>query len=198
MLLNRRNMSLFILLLAVACGHDPKVKGTRYASSPVEYSEEQSLTLENAAAREVQAKYYVEIEFDKGSSKLSNSAKKSLQAIIDKGNEAGEIDDLIVLSWSDSEYPSKNISKLSKAQRKLAKDRNKTIEKYAGSIADLDVDTYNMAEKPNALKKWFNTKDEKIKDSLVNAGLSSEPDANVFAKKASKALIMVKLEEKKY
>lgn len=198
MLFTKKSMSVLVLLLTVACASKTKVKDADYNSSPraTNSDETQTLTLENAAAKETKASFFVEIKFDKGSAKLSESAKKSLQAIINKGNEAGEIDDLIVLSWSDSEYPNKNISKLSDHQRKLAKKRNKSVERYADSIADLDVDTYNMAERPNSLTKWIKTKDQRIKNSLVEAGLDRDPDAKLFASKASSSVILVKLKEK--
>jgi len=57
------------------------------------------------------------------------------------------------------------------------------------------VDTYNMAQQPNVLSKWFNTTDNKLKNTLVAAGLrttASEPSASPH--KASHALILVNAE----
>jgi hypothetical protein len=40
----------------------------------------------------------------------------------------GRVDEVIVLSWADQNYPSKEVSKLSKEQRNLADQRNDNVK----------------------------------------------------------------------
>jgi hypothetical protein len=147
----------------------------------------------NAAAVDAKADSFVEIKFKPGSSALTNNAKESLRSVVDQARTYGRIDDLIVLSWADQEYPSKSLKKLSVGQRNLADSRNKSIEEYVKSVRTVDVDAYNMAERPNVLSKWMNTSDAKLKDSFVAAGLSTTADENQYPSKASHSVILVKV-----
>ena len=86
----------------------------------------------------------------------SDAAKTSLTDVVGKAKLAGKVDEVIVLSWSDLEYPAKNSATLPRDQRNLAGERNRAIKSYLQAArSGVDVDTYNMAEKPNTLSKWF-------------------------------------------
>ena len=100
----------------------------------------------------------------------------------------------MVLSWSDYEYPSKNLKKLPKAQIDLAQKRNRSVESYIKSLKSVDIDAYNMAEQPNALSKWFNATDNKLKNALVSAGLPTTADDTQYPSKASHSVILIKVE----
>jgi hypothetical protein len=147
----------------------------------------------NTVAREAAAQNYVEIGFKQGSATLSESAKTSLNSIIKQTREEGKIDEVVVLSWSDEEYPSKNQKELPKKQRNLAEKRNKSIEKYVKSMRSVDVNTFNMAERPTAFSKLFNTDDTTLKESLVSAGLSTTADTGDYVNKASRSVILLKV-----
>jgi hypothetical protein len=151
-------------------------------------------SVSNAAANSANAYNFVEISFEPGSTGLTESAKSSLQQVVSQAKTAGKLDEAIVMSWSDEEYPAKDVKKLPKAQRDLADKRNKAVKDYVKSIQKMDVDTYNMASQPNVLSKWFNTTDAKLKNSLTAAGLPTTADSQQYPSKASHSLILIKVE----
>lgn len=148
----------------------------------------------NAVAQEANAKNYVEIEYQKGSSVLSESAKSSLRGVVDMARRNGSIDEMIVLSWSDYKYPSENSKKLPKPQIALAEKRNSVVEDYLKSLRDVSVEKYNMAERPSSMSRWFNTSDARLKQSLVDAGLATSTDSDSMPSKISHSVILVKNE----
>ncbi|MEK6773015.1 MAG: hypothetical protein AABY64_03665 [Bdellovibrionota bacterium] len=164
------------------------------ANRPHKTEESKADAVINSAANVAQAHSFVEIEFDKGSASLSENAKTSLKSVLDQARSAGSIDEVLVLSWADDEYPSKNLKQLPKNQRELAKNRNKAVETYIKTMKNVDVDSYNMAEQPNLFSKWFNTSDNKLKSSFIAAGLPTTADDPQNPKKASHSVILVKVE----
>ena len=107
----------------------------------------------------------------------------------------GKFDEVIVLSWADENYPSKELGKLSKEQRNLADQRNKNIKEYLISMKDLDVKSFNMAERPSSFSNLFNTADSELKNSMLHAGLSTTADKADYASKASHSVILIKAKE---
>lgn len=210
-------MSFNFLLLAAAlgCAHDGRnsgysVEGTGRTADEYADRERESYSTAtttdsrtsasenkmdvNAAASEVNAYNFVEIRFDPGSAQLTESAKASLDAVLRQAQSNGKLDEALVLSWADEEYPSKEQKKLSKYQRDLADDRNKAVKDYVKSAKSIDVDSYNMASQPNILQKWFNTTDNKLKNSLQAAGLPTTADSTMAPGKASHSVILIKIE----
>lgn len=154
-----------------------------------------SRAVTNAAAKEVRAHDFVEITFDPGSADLSRKAKRSLRNVIAQAKASGKIDEILVMSWSDQELPSTELKRLPKRDRDLADKRNVAIRKYIGeSTRSADVDTYNMASQPNALSRWFNTTDTRLKKSFMNAGLPTTADESQYPSKASHSVVLVKIE----
>jgi hypothetical protein len=113
-------------LLATGCSHEKKVSQSETKS----YEEAQSRATTAEAATEAGAKNYAEIKFDEGSSTLTDSVKKSLRSVLTEAKREGKVDEVIVLSWADENYPSKEVKKLSKEQRELANQRNKNVKDY--------------------------------------------------------------------
>jgi hypothetical protein len=183
-----------ILSNIVGCANAPQIvtEQDKPRTSFTEEAEGRAVT--NAAALKVKAHNFIEIDFKQGSALLRKSTKTSLTSVIDQANKDGKITEVIVLSWSDKEYPSKNLAKLPKRQRDLAKKRNTAIEEYVKTISSVSVVTYNMAEQPNALSKWFNTTDSKLKESFIAAGLPTTADALQYPSKASHSVVLVKVE----
>lgn len=142
------------------------------------------------------ASYVTELSFDESSANLDSSSKKKLDEILSRAKSDGKIDEVKVISWSDREYPTEKRGKLSKAQNELAERRANNIKKYLmGADQSLDVDTYNMAQRPNAVSKLFNTDNAKIKKSLEAAGIAHDRSDNDYPTKAGKSTIMVILKE---
>jgi hypothetical protein len=180
-------INFLILLLAVGCAHKPT------QVTEANKKEAEARYVDNSVANETDSSSYVEIGFKEGSATLTDSAKLSLNSIIKETRPETKIDEVIVLSWSDQEYPSKNLNQLPKEQRELAEKRNNNVEQYVKMMRDVQVNTYNMAERPTAFSKIFNTADSKLKNSLLSAGLSTSADSGDYANKASRSVILLKL-----
>jgi hypothetical protein len=52
-------------------------------------------------------------------------------------------------------------------------------------MRNVNVNSYNMAERPSSFSKLFDTADSKLKNSLLEAGLSTTADKYDYASKAS-------------
>ncbi|MCC2677911.1 MAG: hypothetical protein K0R29_487 [Pseudobdellovibrio sp.] len=166
--------------------------GTAAGMSASERSDSRSVS--NAAASQANAYNFVEISFEPGSTGLTESAKSSLRSVVEQAKAAGKLDEAIVMSWSDEEYPSKEVKKLPKYQRDLADNRNKAVKDFIKSVQKMDIDTYNMAAQPNTVSKWFNTTDARLKNSLSAAGLPTTAEQQQYPSKASHSLVLIKVE----
>ena len=147
-------------------------------------------------AKEENASYVTDLSFDHNSAKLDSGSQEKLDQILKRAKSDGKIEDIKVISWSDSEYPKEGHKKLSRAQNDLAARRANNIKKYLKEAdSSLDVDTFNMAERPNSVSKLFNTDNAKIKKSLETAGIAHENSKNRYPAKAGKSTVMVILKE---
>lgn len=135
---------------------------------------------------------FTEIDFKPGSAELSSSAKATLRSLLIQAQGMGSIEDIIVASWSDHEYPAV-VRALSAEQRELAQRRGQSVRTYLESLANVDVATHNMAERPQGLSRWFNTKESDLKNSLVLAGIPTTADNPQYPSKSSQAVILVKV-----
>lgn len=187
-------MAGILIFASIGCAKPEKQMGMQgNHSSYLEESEGKSIT--SSAVREVDGKDFVEIEFIKNENILSESAKGSIRNLITRtATGASRIDEVLVLSWADDEYPSKNLKKLSPDQITLADDRNKVIKDYIRSLKSVDIEQYNLARQPRIFSKWFNTNDAKLKQSLVSAGLPTTADELKYPSKASHAVVIIKTE----
>lgn len=164
------------------------------SSSPQRVSTNQTGSVTRSAAEKSDVHNFVEIRFESGSATLTDQAKTSLVSVIDQARADGKIEEVLVLSWSDKEYPSASKNRLTSYQADLADRRNKTIERYIETMSYADVDTYNMAKKPNLFSSVFNTSDTRMKNSFMAAGLSTTDDEANRNGKASHAVVLVKVE----
>jgi hypothetical protein len=170
-------------------------RGTPHRTNEANEILPDSTQVNNAAANEVKAHDFVEIAFDPGSATLTSSSRSSLNALLTQASASGKIDEILVMSWSDQEIPSVEAKRLTKADRDLATSRNKTIKEYLRTAREgIDVETFNMATQPNPLAKMFNTRDSRLKKSLLAAGLPTTADERQYPSKASHAVILVKIE----
>jgi hypothetical protein len=117
-----------------------------------------------SAASVTDATFVTELTFQPGSSKLTSAAKSRINELIRDAKASGKIEDIKVLSWADQEYPSEQAGKLSQAQRNLAEARTKEIRNHISAADnDIDVDAYNMAERPGAISRLMGTENAKLK-----------------------------------
>ena len=189
-------INIFTLLTAANCAYaEVNASESGITEPKISLSQEaNTLPISNTVPKEVKAYMSADIQFQVGSSVLTEEAKSSLNTVLEQAKQTGKVDEVILLSWSDAEYPSKNLKKLSKVQRELAKLRNEEVTKYLKSVKSVKVDAYNMAEKPNALSKWLNTNDNKLKKTLLSAGLPTTSKSTRYANKASHSVVLVKIE----
>jgi hypothetical protein len=153
--------------------------------------------VDRQVAKANDAALVTEVEFQKGSSELTDESKQKLSNILGQANNRGKIDEIKIISWADLSYPSEARGKLSRDQRNLASNRSNEVQKYVKDQADgyVDVDTYNMAERPNSFEKWFNTSDNKVKKSLEESGIPTTADGSLaLPDKTSTAMVLVVLE----
>lgn len=183
-----------LTISVISCTNSPKKPDPQEKPRLSFVEEEDGREITGAAAKQAQAHNFVEITFDPTSSELSKKALYSLGEAVSVAKKSGKIDHIIVLSWSDEEYPSKRHGKLSKVQRSLADRRNTAVKNYFNPMPNTDIDTFNMAERPNTLSRWFRTTDTKIKNSLVAAGLPTTGDELQYPSKASHSIVLLKVE----
>lgn len=137
-----------------------------------------------------------EITFEKGQSNLSEAAKQEIRNVVEKSKASGKkIDEVKAAVWSDREYPTQGqASNVPKADIDLAKKREKAIKDFIAKDLDLDVETFNMSERPNALQKFMGTETADVKKTLEARGSAPASDETGMLDhdaKASKAVIMV-------
>jgi hypothetical protein len=192
---NKKILGTFVMLTLFSiagCANTPQQTASeKHRVSSIEEADGETVT--NAVAIKANASDFVEIEFKKNSSVLTESAKFSLNSLIKDAKQDGQIDEVIVLSWSDEEYPSKKLKKLPKFQKELADKRNKSVESYIKTMRTIEVNAFNMAERPNAITKLFETTDSKLKNSLLAAGLPTTADPAQYASKSSHSVILIKV-----
>lgn len=169
-----------------ACSHSSK---TTEASQVTQYQREQV-----DAASKNKASFVKTVEFNKGSQMLTSPSAEELRSMVMEAKSAGEIDEIRVAVWADEAYPMASEKKLSSQQRRLADDRGRNIKNYLKSDLKIDdVDVYSMAERPNAVEKFFNTSDAKVKTAMETSGMTTDPA--VLSGNVSKATVMIVMKE---
>lgn len=146
------------------------------------------------AATMLGAAYVKEISFDKNSFNLTGAQKIEIRETVNQAAEAGKIDQIKVLAWSDKEYPSKE-GKQGRDDNKLAKNRMKELKLFLNEdLKVMTIKTYNMTQRPTALQKFFHTTSEKVKNTTEFAGAApTAEDTGIFDSRAqaSKGIIMI-------
>lgn len=136
-----------------------------------------------------------EVSFEPGKATLTKEAKEDIRATIQDAMKHGKIGEVKAAVWADREYPVEE-NKAPKQDVKLASDRADALKKFIkDELKVKDVSTYNMAERPNALEKFANTSDAKVKTAMETSGAApkNEKEKGLFNQKAqaSKAVIMI-------
>ncbi len=154
-------------------------------------------TLANESAmRSVSPEQVTEVSFTEGGNLLSKSSQSDIDNLVMKFKKAGKIDDVKVLAWADREYPAEG-EKADKKSVKLAERRSNAVKSYIKRVHKIgDVETYNMAERPNSMEKLFSTSDYKAKTSVENSGNAPAKEELNFLKTNAhqgKSLIVVTL-----
>lgn len=160
------------------------------ATTPTTVSDDaKTAAVQNAAS------FVTEVTFAKGSAELSAQSRQNLKEVVDRAKAAGQIEEVKIVTWSDMAYPA-NEKALPKTQRDLASKRNTRIKDYLKATdRSLDVDTYNMSERPGALAELFNTDNAQLKKSLEQAGIAHQNHDTQTPPRTGKAIAMVILKD---
>lgn len=143
-------------------------------------------------ATEQNAQFVTELSFKKKQQTLSKANKKKLNKILDEAAQRGELEEIKVISWADSEYPSVHTKKLSKEEQKIAVERNDVIKSYIyDRKGKIEIATYSMAERANALKEFVGSSEARVKKSLEMAGIPTTDTTIKYPSKASKSIVMI-------
>lgn len=146
-------------------------------------------------AAEEKAPYVAEFSFKKGSTALSADAKNALGGLITKAQSAGKINEIKVVTWGDSEYPSVHTKKLSKSEVDLVQKRNNNIENFIEDASKgSTVKTISMAERPGAISEFIGSNDAQVKKSLEQAGIPTTDTSVKTPSKASRSIVIISLE----
>jgi hypothetical protein len=176
------------ILALVACSSETK-KTEQASGKPGVSMEAKQL------AAEEKAPYVAEFAFKKGSPDLSLDAKTALNGVIAKAQAAGKINEIKVVTWGDSEYPSVHTKKLSKSEVDLVQKRNNNIENFIEDVTKgSSVKTISMAERPGAISEFIGGDDAQMKKSLEQAGIPTTDTSVKTPSKASKSIVIISLE----
>ena len=195
-------MKLFLSLIATtlflsACASRPAKDAGPNSTTAKEAKESQVVSMESKQlASEQESNLVAEITFSKEKAFISDEARKELQALQRKAESRGKVEEIKVITWGDQEYPSVHEKKLSEAQQKLVKMRNDALERYLDEISkDAKIETFSMAERPDALNKLFSSDEAQIKKSLETAGIPNTDTTVKVPGKASKSVVIFIMEE---
>ena len=114
-------------------------------------------------AYEIADKDNLTIKFAKGSANLSDSAVSELKNTFNAVREDAKVKEILIVSYSDQNYPKNQKDSLSKADRQLADKRIDAIKAKLKDFGASNIKTYNMAEKSNWFEKTLVTSDAQIK-----------------------------------
>ncbi len=185
-----RSTLITLSLVLAGCSSSPTPRNV-----PVTESKDTRTVEAKYAASEIGAQEVAEVHFARGSTQISASEMKKLNAALAKAQAAGEVDEIKIVSWADREFPSFNQGSLSKPDQNLADKRNDVLSKtLEAKVKDVDMDKYNMAVYPNGVDRLFKTSDFRVKRSLEQAGIPNSESGVKRPAMASKALVMILLE----
>ena len=138
------------------------------------------------------------VDFKKGSSVVSQSARNSFKALFKslKGELAGG--EIVVAGWSDQAFPTNPDVKLSAADEKLATARIDNVKKVIKELGLKNtIDTVNLAKQNSILEKLFSGNEEQVKEVMQNGETDSRKVAAISKKLQSdggpqKVVVMVR------
>lgn len=138
------------------------------------------------------------VEFEPGTDVLTRVGKVELTQLVEKARAKGELDKMRVLAWADREYPRAD-EEVARVETYLADERATVVQEYLEErLSVSDIDTYNMARRPGAFKRFLRTPEYRVKERAEDSGIApSSLEVNHFVEepRASTALIIADLKE---
>lgn len=124
----------------------------------------------------------VEVDFEKGSAKLSDMEVTELRSLIKAARDNGKIEKIYVGAWADKSFSEGKAADYSDADKNLAKERAKAVEKVLDEVGAKDVEVVNLADKPNWFAQTLGTEDSKIKDTVAGKDVTKGKSADDVSK----------------
>lgn len=182
------------LLLAAGCTTPVAKKKTAYQTTA-----STSTAKEEVKAPAIVGTEYTTVFFQKGRASLDTLSKENLKALANNAHKSKkEISEIRILAWADKEYPDKVSGKASTKDIILASERAQKIKDYLEEdLKEMeDIDSYNMAKRPNLMSKLLQNDEYEVKDAFETAGTTGEklPDGSISYTKASKAIVIIDYE----
>lgn len=116
------------------------------------------------------------VSFNKGNTKVTNSEKKSLKALVKSIYKANATDKIYVAAWADEVVKDGQLGPKSVA---LASNRLGNVVKELKRLkVQGDFYLVNVAEEPNKIETLFKTDASQLKDSVQNNTNTGEADLN--------------------
>jgi hypothetical protein len=148
-----------------------------------------------AAAKNLGAAKVTEISFGEGNQQMNDTLKQDVKKFIQEARGNGKVKEVRLVVWADREYPPEGVA-ASPQDIHLAQGRADELESFLKKDLKVSkVTTYNMAQRPNTIQKWFGTKTAATKGNLEATGAAPKTsnETGVLSQKAqaSKAVLMV-------
>lgn len=183
------------LIFAAGCTTPAAKKKSAYQNSATAAP----TTVEKARTPAVVGTEYTTVFFNKGRASLDSLSKQHLKDLISNAHKTRkEIDEIRILTWADKEYPDKVNGKASTSDIILASERAQKIRDYLEQdLKEMeDIDSYNMAKRPNLMSKLLQNDEYKVKEAFESSGATGDklPDGSVSYTKASKAIVIIDYE----
>lgn len=183
------------LIFAAGCTTPAAKKKSAYQSSAAATS----APVEKTRAPAIGGTEYTTVFFNKGRASLDSLSKQHLKDLISNAHKTRkEIEEIRILTWADKEYPDKVKGKASTSDIILASERAQKIRDYLElDLKEMeDIDSYNMAKRPNLMSKLLQNDEYKVKEAFESSGATGDklPDGSVSYTKASKAIVIIDYE----
>ncbi|MCX6124064.1 MAG: hypothetical protein NTV34_04855 [Proteobacteria bacterium] len=107
------------------------------------------------------------LKFEKGSSKLSAANEAELKTMFNAVRDNAKVKEIMVLAYSDLDYPANQKSDLPNRSKVLADKRGKTVSSKLQEFGALKLKIISMATKSSWFDKAFVTKEAQVKQEAV-------------------------------
>lgn len=184
------------LIFAAGCTTPAAKKKSAYQTNA---SATTSAPVEKTRSPAIVGTEYTTVFFNKGRASLDTLSKQHLKDLISNAHKTRkEINEIRILTWADKEYPDKVNGKASTSDIILASERAQKIRDYLElDLKEMeDIDSYNMAKRPNLMSKLLQNDEFKVKEAFESSGATGDklPDGSVSYTKASKAIVIIDYE----
>ncbi len=135
--------------------------------------------------------HVTEVKFKKNSSALSVADQKKIEKAIKQAEKTIHLDEVTIVTWSDSELPAENQEKLSDEEVKLADDRAKALENFVKKNRKPSIEIVNMAKRSGKLEKFLKTDDARIQQAYEVVGVAHTDSKEKTELKAGKGVLIL-------